>query len=119
MRHGISLSSLAHYKGEALGRAGWEGTGLQSYFLLCKSQRQDGGWFAYFIWVYFPLELASIPRRGDCPLVLLGTTISRKAFELRQFYTEQLLGTAAPALLLSVRNRMANVSLLGFLRGST
>lgn len=60
--------------------------------------------------IFFPLELPSIPRLGDCLLVFPGTSISWKAFQLRQFYTEQLLGTAGPASLLSVRNQLANVS---------
>lgn len=50
-------------------------------------------WFPYFslLWVYLPLGLG--PRQGDCPLALLGTTISWKVFRLSQFYIEQLLGT--------------------------
>lgn len=78
-------------------------------------------WFPYFspLWVYLPLGLAPIPRQGDCPLALLGTTISWKVFQLSQFYTEQLLGTVGLVLLLSVRNQVANVSILGFLKGFT
>lgn len=74
----------------------------------------EGGLLTSLLWV---LEPASIPRHGDCPLALLGTVISWKAFQLMQFYTEQLLGTAGPAPLLSVRNQVANVSVLGFLKG--
>lgn len=45
-RNGISSSSLAHYKGEALGRAGWEQTGLQLFFLL---QEAEAGWGVVFL----------------------------------------------------------------------
>lgn len=60
--------------------------------------------FLLFPCVYLRLGLTLVPRRSDCSLVLLGTTISCKAFQPRQFYAEQLLGTAGPALLLPVRN---------------
>ena len=78
----------------------------------------EGGFLTSLLWVFLPLELASVSRHGDCPPVLLGTAISWKAFQLRQFCTEQLLGTAGPTLLLSVRNQVANVGVLGFLKGS-
>lgn len=68
-------------------------------------------------WIWLPLGLASIPSHGDCPGALGGTTISWKAFQFTQFYTEQLLGTAGPVRLLSVRNQVANVSALGFFKG--
>lgn len=59
----------------------------------------EGGLLASPCWVFLPLELASIPRRGNCPPALLGTAILWKASRLGQFYTEQLLGAAGPALL--------------------
>lgn len=88
------------------------------FFPLQEAEDRMGeGGLASLCWVFLPLELASIPGRGNCPLVFLGTAIRWKAFRLGQFYTEQLLGAAGPALLLSVRNQVANVSVPGFLKG--
>lgn len=46
-----------------------------------------------------------------------GTPVSWNAFQPRQFCFEQLLATAGPALLLSVKKHVAYVSALGYHKG--
>lgn len=73
---------------------------MKRFTVIFSLQEAETEWglFSYFSqpWVCLALELASIPRHGDCPVALLGTSMSWKAFQLRQFSTEQLLGTAGP-----------------------
>ena len=73
-RHGISFSSLAHYKGEALGRAGWERNGLQLFFPLQETEAGWGwlswlslGFVSLWGWPPFPVMVIVLEHSGGPP----------------------------------------------------
>lgn len=119
-RKGISSTRLAHYKGEALGRAGWEWTGLQSYFSLYK--RQKTGWgreVSSLLRVGFS-SLWSWPPFPDVAIVLprfWGLPSSGRHLGLGSFIPNSCWEQLGLPYCLSVRNQVANASVPGFLTG--